>query len=455
MAVPEVDAIDGLPPAVALQQQRGSPTHALVGRQRHHAVEPAAHAVLARRRLSARAAACSYAEAFSPNTPAGRLPDVPRPRPRLRRHRALDGARRLADHPRARRSPPGRRPGTARTCATSWSRSATTSTRPWRELPKKDRDWILFTDEQPTVPVYAGFTPDETQRALKRKEEPSYMGTFTERAAVRAAHLRHHAERADEEARRAATWSAADCPACDGKRLRREALSVTFAGLDIAEIVAPAADSGWRALLRAVRADGTAARRTARRIPRQAIVRAAHRRATCVARIARAARPRASATCRWSAARRRCRPASCSGCASRRRCAPTCSAWSTCSTSRRPACIRPTPRRCSRALDRLKAAGQLAVRRRARARRDAPRRLDRRRRARRRASTAAQVLYSGPPDGPARASQASQTRALPVRRARRRRARTPRDAARLAARCAGVTRNNLRRRSTSRSRSAC
>ena len=24
--------------------------------------------------------------------------------------------------------------------------------RPWRELPTKDRDWILFTDEQPTVP---------------------------------------------------------------------------------------------------------------------------------------------------------------------------------------------------------------------------------------------------------------------------------------------------------------
>ncbi|MDP9036591.1 MAG: hypothetical protein M3O50_17450 [Myxococcota bacterium] len=25
--------------------------------------------------------------------------------------------------------------------------------RPWRELPKKERDWILFTDEQPVVPV--------------------------------------------------------------------------------------------------------------------------------------------------------------------------------------------------------------------------------------------------------------------------------------------------------------
>ena len=35
----------------------------------------------------------------------------------------------------------------------------------------------------------------------------------------------------------------------------------------------------------------------------------------------------------------------------------TCSASSTCSTSRRPACIPPTPRRCSRALDRLKASG--------------------------------------------------------------------------------------------------
>src|SRR5437660_6516998 len=25
---------------------------------------------------------------------------------------------------------------------------------PWRELPKQDRDWILFTDEQPQVPVW-------------------------------------------------------------------------------------------------------------------------------------------------------------------------------------------------------------------------------------------------------------------------------------------------------------
>jgi excinuclease ABC subunit A len=49
---------------------------------------------------------------------------------------------------------------------------------PWRDLPKKQRDWILFTEETPTVPVYAGFTPEQTRDALKRKLEPSYQGTF-------------------------------------------------------------------------------------------------------------------------------------------------------------------------------------------------------------------------------------------------------------------------------------
>src|SRR6185295_6642528 len=51
--------------------------------------------------------------------------------------------------------------------------------RPCRELPKKDRNWLLFTDEQPNVPVYPGYEPHEVRRALKRKEEPAYQGTFT------------------------------------------------------------------------------------------------------------------------------------------------------------------------------------------------------------------------------------------------------------------------------------
>jgi excinuclease ABC subunit A len=51
--------------------------------------------------------------------------------------------------------------------------------RPWRDLSKKDRDWILFTEEQPTVPVYAGFTPAETRQALKSQGSAQLQGTFT------------------------------------------------------------------------------------------------------------------------------------------------------------------------------------------------------------------------------------------------------------------------------------
>jgi excinuclease ABC subunit A len=107
--------------------------------------------------------------------------------------------------------------------------------KPWRELPKKDRNWILFTDEQPTVPVYAGYIPAETKRALKRKEEPSYQGTFT---GARKYVLQTFATTQSAMMRRrvAQFLSGTYCPVCHGKRLQPEALSITFAGMDIAEI---------------------------------------------------------------------------------------------------------------------------------------------------------------------------------------------------------------------------
>jgi excinuclease ABC subunit A len=107
--------------------------------------------------------------------------------------------------------------------------------RPWRELPKKDRDWILFTDEQPTVPVYAGLTPAETRRALRRKEEPSYMGTFTS-ARRYVLHTFANSQSALMKKRALEFMLGTECPMCHGKRLRPESLSVTFAGLDIADI---------------------------------------------------------------------------------------------------------------------------------------------------------------------------------------------------------------------------
>src|SRR5688572_32516616 len=73
MAVPDVDEIDGLPPAVALQQQRGSPTtRSSVG-----SVTTLGNLL---RMLYSRAGAYPagqpllYAESFSPNTPEGACP---------------------------------------------------------------------------------------------------------------------------------------------------------------------------------------------------------------------------------------------------------------------------------------------------------------------------------------------------------------------------------------------
>jgi excinuclease ABC subunit A len=107
--------------------------------------------------------------------------------------------------------------------------------RPWRELPRKDRDWILFTDEQPVVPVYAGLEPHEVRRALRRKEEPSYQGTFTS-ARRHVLHTFATTQSALMKRRVQHYMLSAECPLCRGKRLRRESLSVKFAGLDIAEI---------------------------------------------------------------------------------------------------------------------------------------------------------------------------------------------------------------------------
>ena len=107
--------------------------------------------------------------------------------------------------------------------------------RPWRDLPKKDRDWILFTDEQPTVAVYAGYSPAETKRALKRKEEPSYQGTFIG-ARKNVLHTFANTQSALMKRRVSQYMVSSDCPVCHGKRPKVEALSVKFAAFDIADL---------------------------------------------------------------------------------------------------------------------------------------------------------------------------------------------------------------------------
>ena len=103
---------------------------------------------------------------------------------------------------------------------------------PWRKLPKKLRDWISFTDEQPTVPVYAGCSRAEAQDAIQRKLTPSYMGTFTG-ARRHVLHTFANSQSALMKKRVAQYLVGAVCPSCRGKRLKPEAPTVSFAGLDI------------------------------------------------------------------------------------------------------------------------------------------------------------------------------------------------------------------------------
>jgi excinuclease ABC subunit A len=235
MAVPEVDEIDGLPPAVALQQQRGgSTTRSSVG-----SVTTLSNLL---RMLYSRAGdyprnqPLIYAEAFSPNTPEGACPEchgLGRVYTVTEESMVLDPS--LTIRERAVSAwPPAWHGQNLRDILVTLGYDVD---RPWRELPKKERDWILFTDEQPTVPVYAGYTPEETRRALKKKEEPSYMGTFTS-ARRHVLHTFANTQSPLMKRRAARYMLSDDCPLCRGKRLRKESLSIKFAGFDIADISA-------------------------------------------------------------------------------------------------------------------------------------------------------------------------------------------------------------------------
>jgi excinuclease ABC subunit A len=106
---------------------------------------------------------------------------------------------------------------------------------PWKQLPKKDREWILFTDEQPQVPVYPGFTHAEVKRAIKQKMEPGYMGTFSS-ARRNLFYTFANTQSALMKKRVQQFMISSECPLCKGKRLRKESLSIQFAGLDIADM---------------------------------------------------------------------------------------------------------------------------------------------------------------------------------------------------------------------------
>ncbi len=233
LGVPQVDSIDGLPPAVALQQQRGTPTtRSSVGSVT--TLSNLLRMLYSRAGDYPRGHAHLDAEAFSPNTPAGACP-------------RCSGLGRVYDVTEQSLVPDDRLTIRERAVAawpTAWGgqnlRDILVSLghdvdRPWRELPRKLRDWILFTDEQPQVPVYPGLTPEETKQARRRGDPPDYIGNFS--SAKRHVFTSFRNTESPLMRKRALRFMvSSDCPVCHGKRLRVEALAVTFAGLDITEL---------------------------------------------------------------------------------------------------------------------------------------------------------------------------------------------------------------------------
>ncbi|MCT1620455.1 excinuclease ABC subunit UvrA [Janibacter hoylei] len=230
--VPEVDSITGMPPAVALQQQHG-------GRSTRSTVGSITTLSSLVRMLYSRAGTYPdgqpmlYAEDFSTNTVEGACPEC-------------HGIGRVYDVPEDTMVPDPTLTIRERAIAsypTAWHGHQLRDVLvglgydvdvPWKDLPKKDRDWILYTDETPYVPVHSRLTLAEAREAMDAGIEPSYSGTFV--GARRYVLDTFANTKSTSMKRRVAQFlTSVPCPACHGKRLKPEALSVTFEQLDIAQ----------------------------------------------------------------------------------------------------------------------------------------------------------------------------------------------------------------------------
>ncbi|MET8532127.1 excinuclease ABC subunit UvrA [Streptomyces sp. NPDC005065] len=232
VGAPKVGEITGLPPAVSLEQRRSAPgARSSVGTVT--TLSNSLRMLLSRAGEYPAGAQRLDSDAFSPNTPAGACPEchglglihrtteellVPDPSLSIR-----DGA--IAAWPGA---------WQGKNLRDVLDALGYDIGRPWRDLDTKERDWILFTDEQPVVTVH----PVRDAGRIQRPYQGTYMSarryvmhTFAD---SRSRTLRAKAER---------FLTGVACPVCGGSRLRPEAMAVTFAGRTIAELAAlPLAD---------------------------------------------------------------------------------------------------------------------------------------------------------------------------------------------------------------------
>lgn len=230
---PDVDSIEGLPPAVALQQQRGTPSvRSSVG-----SVTTISNGL---RMLYSRAGQYPtgqnilYADGFSPNTPEGaceRCHGIGRVFEVTEKSLVPDDSKTIRERAIAAWPPAWQGQNLLRILIALGYEVDT----PWKKLPQKTRDWILFTDETPEVPVYRDYNISQIREAIDKGEKPNYMGTYT--SAKRFILQSFATTQSPRTKKRVSQFmQISQCPECQGKKLKQASLSVKFAGLDIGEL---------------------------------------------------------------------------------------------------------------------------------------------------------------------------------------------------------------------------
>lgn len=241
---PQVGSVEGLPPTVALEQSTsGGGARSTVG-----TVSALSNSI---RLLYSRAGGNPeglYSDSFSPNTPEGMCPTcqgtgvVHEP---TEESMVPDPTLSIED-------------GAIQAWPGAWAGKnfhdilATLGydlDSPWQELPKEDREWILFTEDRPVVTVKPLRGEDQIQR--------NYKGTWRSVASYLTNTLAE--TQSDTLRKRVLSYMESRvCETCHGRRLNPEALKVTYAGMPIDELGALPLDKVYEVLAAQEPSEGSA-----------------------------------------------------------------------------------------------------------------------------------------------------------------------------------------------------
>jgi excinuclease ABC subunit A len=221
---PQVDEITGLPPAVALQQRRGTPgSRSSVGTLT--TLSNSMRMLFSRAgTYPADAPGRLESDSFSPNTAMGACPQC----------HGLGTAHTVSESSLVHDPALSIRDGAITAWPGAWQGKNLRDIlialgcdvdTAWHKLPREAKDWILFTDEQPVVQI----TPQRDRVAKP------YQGKFWSARS----YVMHTLADSTSQAMRQRVLRFVEtgpCTLCGGSGLKAEALAVTFAGRSIAEL---------------------------------------------------------------------------------------------------------------------------------------------------------------------------------------------------------------------------